>query len=102
MAIVSSSGNDNKDVLITVSDRFDFSQYKIFRETYCDCNVAGTEFRLDLSDANYMDSSALGMLLLLKEHADKIQGKIVIQRPNESINKVLEIAQFHHLMEIIR
>ncbi|NRA59332.1 MAG: STAS domain-containing protein [Psychrobium sp.] len=102
MAIISSCVNDSKDILITVSDRFDFSQYKVFRETYCDCNVAGTEFRLDLSDANYMDSSALGMLLLLKEHADKIQGKIVIQRPNESINKVLEIAQFHHLMEIVR
>ncbi len=102
MAIISSCAKDSKDILITVSDRFDFSQYKVFRETYCDCNVAGTEFRLDLSDANYMDSSALGMLLLLKEHADKIKGKIVIQRPNESINKVLEIAQFHHLMEIVR
>jgi len=102
MAIVSTSGNNNKDVLITVSDRFDFSQYKLFRDSYCDCNLAGTEFRLDLSGANYMDSSALGMLLLLKEHADKIKGKIIIQRPNDSINKILEIAQFHHLMEIVR
>lgn len=102
MAIVSTAGNNSKDVLITVSDRFDFSQYKLFRDSYCDCNLAGTEFRLDLSSANYMDSSALGMLLLLKEHADKIKGKIIIERPNDSINKILEIAQFHHLMEIIR
>jgi len=102
MPVVSSTSSNNKDVLITVSDRFDFSQYKLFRESYCDCTIAGTEFRLDLSHANYMDSSALGMLLLLKEHADKIKGKIVIERPNDSINKVLEIAQFHHLMEIVR
>jgi len=102
MAIASKSANNNKDVLITVSDRFDFSQYKLFRDSYCDFNLAGTEFRLDLSGANYMDSSALGMLLLLKEHADKIKGKIVIERPNDSINKILEIAQFHHLMEIVR
>jgi len=102
MAIVSTAQNNNKDVVITVSDRFDFSQYKVFRDSYCDCNLAGTEFRLDLSGANYMDSSALGMLLLLKEHADKIKGKIVIERPNDSINKILEIAQFHHLMEIVR
>lgn len=102
MAIVSTLGNSNKDVLITVSDRFDFSQYKVFRDSYCESNIAGTEFRLDLSGANYMDSSALGMLLLLKEHADKIQGKIIIERPNDSINKILEIAQFHHLMEIVR
>jgi len=102
MPIVSSKSANNKDVLITVSDRFDFSQYKVFRESYCDCSAAGTQFHLDLSSANYMDSSALGMLLLLKEHADKIQGKIIIEKPNDSINKVLEIAQFHHLMEIIR
>jgi len=102
MAIASTAVNNNKDVLITVSDRFDFSQYKLFRDSYCDFNLAGTEFRLDLSGANYMDSSALGMLLLLKEHADKIKGKIVIERPNDSINKILEIAQFHHLMEIVR
>ncbi len=102
MAIVSTVGDSNKDVLIKVSDRFDFSQYKVFRDSYCDSNVAGTAFRLDLSAANYMDSSALGMLLLLKEHADKINGKIVIERPNDSINKILEIAQFHHLMEIVR
>jgi len=102
MAIVSTAKNNTKDVVITVSDRFDFSQYKVFRDSYCDCNLAGTEFRLDLSRANYMDSSALGMLLLLKEHADKIKGKIVIERPNDSINKILEIAQFHHLMEIVR
>ena len=102
MPIVSSTSTDNKDVLIAVSDRFDFSQYKLFRESYCECNIAGTQFRIDLSNANYMDSSALGMLLLLKEHADKVKGKIIIERPNESINKVLEIAQFHHLMEIIR
>ncbi|MCG7531827.1 STAS domain-containing protein [Psychrobium sp. MM17-31] len=102
MPIVSSTSSNSKDVLITVSDRFDFSQYKLFRESYCECNTPGTEFRLDLSNANYMDSSALGMLLLLKEHADKIKGKIIIERPNDSINKVLEIAQFHHLMEIVR
>lgn len=83
MPIVSSTSSNSKDVLITVSERFDFSQYKLFRDSYCECNTPGTEFRLDLSSANYMDSSALGMLLLLKEHADKIKGKIVIERPND-------------------
>lgn len=102
MAIISSKSEDDTDILISVSDRFDFSQYKIFRDSYCDCTATGTLFRLNLSKANYMDSSALGMLLLLKEHADQINGKIVIERPNDAINKVLEIAQFQHLMEIER
>ncbi|MDP2560154.1 STAS domain-containing protein [Psychrobium sp. 1_MG-2023] len=102
MSIVSRVASNNKDIVITISERFDFSQYKIFREAYCDCNGSGTDFYVDLSKANYMDSSALGMLLLLKEHADKLAGKVIIERPNDAINKVLEIAQFHHLMTIVR
>jgi len=47
-----------------------------------------------------MDSSALGMILLLKDHADKLSGKLVISKPNDAINKILEIAQFHRLMPI--
>ena len=47
-----------------------------------------------------MDSSALGMILLLKDHAEKSANKIVIQKPNETVNKILEIAQFHRLLTI--
>lgn len=47
-----------------------------------------------------MDSSALGMILLLKDHAEKYSGKVIIRKPNEAVNKILEIAQFHRLLTI--
>ena len=47
-----------------------------------------------------MDSSALGMILLLKDHAQSVGGKLVIRKPNATVNKILEIAQFHRLMTI--
>ena len=100
MAIANSISQTN-DVVITVTDRFDFSKHKAFRESYRSHNNPGTVFRVNLSRAAYMDSSALGMLLLIKEHADEIRGKVIIEKPNDTINKVLEIAQFHQLMEIV-
>ncbi len=64
--------DDNKNVSIAVEDRFDFSVHQQFRDAYSSCNVPGTNFILELSKASYMDSSALGMILLLKDHAEKL------------------------------
>ncbi len=47
-----------------------------------------------------MDSSALGMILLLKEHADKQGGKIVLVSPSNAVEKILTIANFHKLMTV--
>ena len=93
--------SDNKrDITISIQDRFDFSLHQKFRESYVNAEQAGTVFKLDLSKATYMDSSALGMILLLKDHAEKLSGKVIISKPNASVAKILEIAQFHRLMTI--
>jgi len=91
---------NSRNVSITIEGRFDFSLHQQFRETYSSCNDSGTQFLLELSKATYMDSSALGMILLLKDHAEKIGGNVLINRPSEEVNKILEIAQFHRLMTI--
>lgn len=92
--------DDNKTVSIAIEDRFDFSLHQNFRNAYCSYNNTGTNFVLELSKTTYMDSSALGMILLLKDHAEKISGGIKICKPNESVKKILEIAQFHKLITI--
>jgi anti-anti-sigma factor len=93
-------GENEKNVSIAIEDRFDFSLHQQFRDAYSNSNVAGTCFVLDLAKATYMDSSALGMILLLKDHAEKLNGEVVVSKPSEAVNKILEIAQFHKLMTI--
>ena len=100
MSVNKRVSNENGDVSIIIDDRFDFSQHQSFRNAYAECNTSGTNFILELAKTTYMDSSALGMILLLKDHADKLSGSIKILKPNEAINKILEIAQFHRLMTI--
>ncbi len=101
MTVKSNISDDYKHLSIKVEKRFDFSQHQHFRDAYIEHTEEGTEFLLDLSQTDYMDSSALGMILLLKDHAENIGGKIVINKPSEAVNKILEIAQFHRLMTIV-
>lgn len=100
MTIHKHVSDDNKQVIISIEDRFDFSVHQHFRNAYVDFNTAGTEINIDLSKTSYMDSSALGMILLLKDHAEKFSCTFKITKPNDTVNKILEIAQFHRLMTI--
>ena len=100
MSVRTNISDDQKHLSIIVESRFDFSLHQHFRDAYIKISNKGTLFTVDLSATDYMDSSALGMILLLKDHAEHISGKVVIRNPSESINKILEIAQFHRLMTI--
>ncbi len=100
MPVSIQNSSDPKRVSINVSQQFDYSLHQAFRDAYRNVSVAGTVFTVDLSKATYMDSSALGMILLLKEHADKLGGQVVISKPNESVHKILTIANFDQFVTI--
>lgn len=100
MAVSVQNSADSKQVTISVSQQFDYSLHQAFRDAYRNVKAAGTTFKVDLSRATYMDSSALGMILLLKEHADKLGGNVVISKPNESVHKILTIANFDQFVTI--
>lgn len=100
MAMTQKRVDENGDVVISVPGRFDFSVHKQFRDAYRDTPGKGTVYRVDLGQTEYMDSSALGMLLLLREHAGGDDGRVSIVNASEPVKKVLEIANFHRLFEI--
>ncbi len=100
MAVRVSSSNDGGTVTITVSDRFDFNVHREFREAYRGANGARVKYVVDLSGTDYMDSSALGMLLLLREHGGGEVSSVSIINPGESIRKILTISNFDRLFEI--
>lgn len=85
---------------IQISGRFDFALHRDFREAYRNQAQSGHVFRVNLAQAQYMDSSALGMLLLLKEHADTLRGKVVIEAPPLAIRRILEVASFDKVFSI--
>lgn len=100
MSVSTITSDDGKTINIVVSSQFDYSLHQAFRDAYRNVEKSGVTFRVDLSKSNYMDSSALGMILLLKEHADKLGGRVIISRPNESVLKILSIANFDKFVTI--
>lgn len=100
MSITSRVSDDNKQVRIIVAQQFDYSLHQGFRDAYRNIKQAGATFTVDLSKATYMDSSALGMILLLKEHAEKLGGRVILSKPNASVHKILTIANFDQFVTI--
>ena len=100
MGITKEVSEDGKDVNIQIEDRFDFSLHQGFRESYSQHDIKPAKFTLDLSKTTYMDSSALGMILLLKDYAENISADVIISKPSETVYKILQIAQFHRLLTI--
>lgn len=93
--------NDGKQVTISIMDRFDYKLSQEFRNCYRKIpGQKGVSYHVDLSAANYMDSSALGMLLLLREHAKCHGGIVYIERPSKQIENILKVANFEQLFTI--
>lgn len=84
---------------IRIQGRFEFSLHNAFRDAYKDLKNCKTVV-VDLSLVDYMDSAALGMLLLLREYALGKGVKTKLLRPNANVSRVLEIANFSRLFEI--
>jgi anti-anti-sigma factor len=96
---VTSSRTDN-ELTIKVSGKFDFSCHQDFRATYEDLTEKPEVFVVDMSETTYLDSSALGMLLLLRDFAGGDSAKVVLKNCNAEIKKILAISNFEQLFEI--
>jgi len=100
MTVSSKLSTDGKQLVIAIDERFDFSSHQEFRDAYSGVTNLDLTYILDLRKTEYMDSSALGMILLLKDHVQLYAGQLIISKPSDTVRKILEIAQFQRLMTI--
>ncbi len=91
---------DGETRTIHLGARFDFSVHQNFRDLYRDGPGLVNRYVVDLSETEYMDSSALGMLLLLREQTDGHNAAVKIRNCSAQIRKILEIANFDRIFEI--
>lgn len=97
MPITSNVSADKKTATLKITGRFDFSLHNEFRKAYKDLNVTGGFYVVDLKGTEYLDSSALGMLLLLKEYAESHDSRVKIINISSDIREILNIASFDKL-----
>ena len=92
----------NGRAVVALRGRFDFNAHLAFRNS-CNSPLASgavRELELDFSGVEYLDSSALGMLLLLKEHADEVRKPIVLSNCRGIVKAALDSANFDKIFSM--
>ena len=99
MSVSANISDDGNKIELSISGRFDFNDHRDFRESYRNSSP-GAEYVVNMKSAQYLDSSALGMLLLLREHAGGDKARISIINTPSEIMKIFKISNFQNLFTI--
>ncbi|WP_110947931.1 STAS domain-containing protein [Pseudomonas bohemica] len=99
MSVTSDRSPDEQQLTIKIKGRFDFSKHQDFRDAY-EKETKAQRYVVDLKETNYLDSSALGMLLLLRDHAGGERSDVRLENCNADVIKILAISNFSKLFRI--
>lgn len=100
MTITSASSDNGKTLTIKVQGRFDFSSLQLFRTAYEKVMPKPTKFVVDLKESDYLDSSALGMLLALRDYGGGDNADVTIVNCNADVKKILVITKLDELFKL--
>lgn len=93
--------DQSNDVFIKVIGRFDFDSHEDFSKALEAANSSQySKFTIELGSVEDLDSSALGMLLLLRESAGGENSNISIVNCNPEISDILKIANFQQMFHM--
>ncbi|MGM0480953.1 MAG: STAS domain-containing protein [Pseudomonadota bacterium] len=100
MTVAREFSADNKQLIISIKGKFDFSLVQEFRQAYSHVGDAQPMVIIDLRETEYLDSSALGMLLnMRKALGNSVKGiQLVNARPE--VRRILEISRFDKIFVI--
>ncbi|WP_018230048.1 STAS domain-containing protein [Methyloversatilis universalis] len=98
---IRTSSLDNDQTRIALGGRFDFSSHREFRDVTEQLLARGTAtMEIDLGAVTYLDSSALGMLLMLRDKARAAHCEVVLTHCSAPVRQVLDVANFQKLFTI--
>jgi anti-anti-sigma factor len=94
--------NHGRVAEIQLRGRFDLSEHRAFKASY---EIPLTqsevdELQIDMAGVEYLDSSALGMLLILKERAGARNKRLALVNCAGAVRRILDIANFGKLFAI--
>lgn len=91
---------DSGVVYINIDGNFDIGCYDDFNRALNENLNSATKFVINLAKTSYMDSSALGMLLLLREKTGGSASKVEFNNVSDDVMKILRVAKFDQLFTI--
>ena len=86
---------------INTPERFDFGSHKEFRSAVDAINASNINHAcIDMRMTGYVDSSALGMLLMLKNKMGNSKEAVSLINTRPEVKKILDIANFGQLFSL--
>jgi anti-anti-sigma factor len=88
--------------VIRLSGRFDFNSHREFRDAVDTAlqDASKPVVEVDLAEVDYLDSSALGMLLMLRDKARGLGRQVALANCGGAVKQVIEIANFSKLFAV--
>ena len=90
----------DRNLTISISGRFDFAVHREFRAAVDAIDNEISDVFIDFRTTEYVDSSALGMLLLLKNKMNNQKEKVTLINAKPEVKKIFEIANFGQLFTL--
>ncbi|WP_404339017.1 STAS domain-containing protein [Pseudoalteromonas mariniglutinosa] len=100
MSLIHNTSADGATLTIRIKGKFDFNLVQSFRNAYGDLDANVTQVVVDLRETDYMDSSALGMLLNMKKTLSDSIKTIQISNCQPQLRKILQISRFDKKFDI--
>lgn len=100
MGLHTEYSSDGKQFTIYVKGRFDFNLVQDFRHSYADITERPVSVYVDFRETEYMDSSALGMLLNMRKALGAGPRSIHLINCRPEIRQILEISRFDKIFLI--
>ncbi len=91
---------NNDQLIIYIDGDFNYKKRHEFRKTYED-EPSDTRFIVNFRSVDYMDSSGLGMLVMLREYAGGDSAQITLTNCKPNILQLLKYSQFTDLFIIL-
>ncbi len=99
MSIDSELSTDKKSLTITIDGDFDSSIAEEFKQAYEAHDEPLELFILNMHTIHYMDSTALGLLLVMREYAENNGIDIHIVNMNDVVLEIFRVLNFHKLFK---
>lgn len=100
MSLTTTTSSDKRTFIIEINGKFDFNLVQAFRVAYSELENSINSIVVDLRETEYMDSSALGMLLNMQKSLEGSVSSIKITNCRPQIKKILQISRFDKKFDI--
>jgi len=87
---------------VVVSGKFTFSDHMSFKKIFEIFNSDEVKnLEIDVKNVTFVDSAALGILLLLRDNCNRNDVALTILKPKDQVQKMFKISRFYDLFKII-